>query len=332
VYGTGSFSIRGLIDGAPETSCLPPEWSDRPTWEEYRYDALGRRVLTRSNQTGWACESRCVNGVTRTVWDGDQILAEIRAPMAVAEQDTGRVPVPTLFDHGYGQVLYTHGPSLDHPLKVTRLSYDSVFASPIWITPHANWQGSYDSGDIFNTDNGGTCKKVPSGWYDNTPAASEVPQYTDGQPLPPQHPDSVTVCVDVDWPAPYQWKSHLERERGEIGPASWMGSLIEGGRDLTGQMYMRNRFYDPQTGRFTQEDPIGIAGGLNVYGFGGGDPVSYSDPYGLCPCSGDEAEQIFRMAAHKTESTKRLVEGVADLAGLRNLAEAGNTANYGPRP
>jgi uncharacterized protein RhaS with RHS repeats len=57
-------------------------------------------------------------------------------------------------------------------------------------------------------------------------------------------------------------------------------------RDATGQMYMRNRYYDPQSARFTQEDPIGIAGGLNVYGFAGGDPVSYSDPYGLTclPC------------------------------------------------
>jgi RHS repeat-associated protein len=60
-----------------------------------------------------------------------------------------------------------------------------------------------------------------------------------------------------------------------------MGSLIEGGRDLTGQLYMRNRFYDPHSGKFTQEDPIGIAGGLNVYGFGNSDPVNFSDPYGL---------------------------------------------------
>jgi uncharacterized protein RhaS with RHS repeats len=51
--------------------------------------------------------------------------------------------------------------------------------------------------------------------------------------------------------------------------------------DASGLMYRRNRYYDPQTGRFTQEDPIGIAGGLNVYGYAAGDPVSYSDPYGL---------------------------------------------------
>ena len=30
-------------------------------------------------------------------------------------------------------------------------------------------------------------------------------------------------------------------------------------------------------------DPIGLAGGLNAYGFAGGDPVNYSDPFGLCP-------------------------------------------------
>ena len=34
---------------------------------------------------------------------------------------------------------------------------------------------------------------------------------------------------------------------------------------------------------FTQQDPIGLAGGLNLYGFANGDPVNFSDPFGLCP-------------------------------------------------
>jgi uncharacterized protein RhaS with RHS repeats len=52
-------------------------------------------------------------------------------------------------------------------------------------------------------------------------------------------------------------------------------------------MYMRNRYYDPATGRFTQQDPIGLAGGLNLYGFANGDPVNLSDPFGLAPdCRG----------------------------------------------
>jgi uncharacterized protein RhaS with RHS repeats len=47
---------------------------------------------------------------------------------------------------------------------------------------------------------------------------------------------------------------------------------------------MRNRYYDPKKGQFTQQDPIGIAGGLNLYGYANGDPVSLSDPFGLHPC------------------------------------------------
>lgn len=54
-------------------------------------------------------------------------------------------------------------------------------------------------------------------------------------------------------------------------------------QDAIGLLYRHNRYYNPQTGQFTQTDPIGIAGGLNTYGFAYGDPVSYGDPYGLCP-------------------------------------------------
>jgi RHS repeat-associated protein len=61
----------------------------------------------------------------------------------------------------------------------------------------------------------------------------------------------------------------------------WLGSLAQGNEDASGTIYMRNRYYNPQTGAFTQQDPIGLAGGLNTYGFAEGDPVSYSDPYGL---------------------------------------------------
>jgi len=63
----------------------------------------------------------------------------------------------------------------------------------------------------------------------------------------------------------------------------WHGTLLENKQDKSGLSYARNRYYDPLTGRFTQEDPIGLAGGLNLYGFAGGDPVNFSDPFGLCP-------------------------------------------------
>jgi RHS repeat-associated protein len=48
--------------------------------------------------------------------------------------------------------------------------------------------------------------------------------------------------------------------------------------------YMRNRWYEPQSGRFLSEDPIGLVGGLNSYMFVGGDPVNGRDPTGLDQC------------------------------------------------
>ena len=67
-------------------------------------------------------------------------------------------------------------------------------------------------------------------------------------------------------------------------PVSWHGTLFAEGLDDAGLMYRRNRYYDPATGQFTQEDPLGLAGGMNAYGFGAGDPVNYRDPLGTdCP-------------------------------------------------
>jgi len=50
-----------------------------------------------------------------------------------------------------------------------------------------------------------------------------------------------------------------------------------------GFTYLRNRWYDPATGRFLTQDPIGLAGGVNLYAYAGNDPVQFSDPFGLCP-------------------------------------------------
>ena len=46
-------------------------------------------------------------------------------------------------------------------------------------------------------------------------------------------------------------------------------------------IYMRARWYEPQSGRFLSEDPIGLAGGINPYVYAGNDPVNATDPGGL---------------------------------------------------
>jgi RHS repeat-associated protein len=49
----------------------------------------------------------------------------------------------------------------------------------------------------------------------------------------------------------------------------------------TSLYYYRARYYDPSTGRFLSEDPIGLAGGVNVYDYVMNNPLIGFDSWGL---------------------------------------------------
>jgi len=85
---------------------------------------------------------------------------------------------------------------------------------------------------------------------------------------------------------------------GEVGPdTGFVVRFRHAGREYDAEArvyYNRARYYDPQLGRFISEDPVGIAGGLNLYGYAGNDPVNRTDPTGLtmnpCPSGYDWSE------------------------------------------
>ncbi len=51
--------------------------------------------------------------------------------------------------------------------------------------------------------------------------------------------------------------------------------------DSGGLNYMRARYPNPETGRFTQEDPLGTAAGPNTYTYANSSPQNHTDPLGL---------------------------------------------------
>jgi len=230
VYDTVSAQIDQIL---PDSPVRPGQYRSTET---YRYDALGRRVWVRMARDS-VCHnlgtpeqlSGCANTITRTVWDGDQILYEIRSPSGDGVSATTMESDAATGDY-VGVVGYVHGLGIDAPLALDK---DGEVVLPI-----ADWRGGFAMG---------VC--------------------------------GMAACASthVKFPA-----------RTLLGPAAtftytWYGSLIMGGQDGSGYQYRRNRLYNPTTGQFTQEDPIGLAGGMNLYGFAGGDPVNFSDPFGLCP-------------------------------------------------
>ena len=49
----------------------------------------------------------------------------------------------------------------------------------------------------------------------------------------------------------------------------------------TGLHYNLYRYYDPLLGRYNRKDPLSIAGGINFYIYGLGNPLLFRDQYGL---------------------------------------------------
>jgi RHS repeat-associated protein len=80
----------------------------------------------------------------------------------------------------------------------------------------------------------------------------------------------------------------------------------------SGLHYNYNRYYDPNSGQYLSQDPIGLAGGMRTQAYVA-DPVHWVDPLGLAPCVGKDANGI--PIPYKGQKIYRVYGGDSEAGG-----------------
>ncbi|MGZ0028132.1 RHS repeat domain-containing protein, partial [Stenotrophomonas sp. S4] len=147
-------------------------------------------------------------------------------------------------------------------------------------------------------------------WLDNYPVAlinvpaTGVPELAYVQP---DHLGTPRVVIDpVRNVSIWEWSNKSEVFGNQIASADPDGDGVafelalrfpgQQATSASGLFYNYQREYDPAAGRYSQSDPLGIAGGLATYAYAWANPVIDFDNLGLAPASGamaDCLEMIF---------------------------------------
>jgi RHS repeat-associated protein len=140
-------------------------------------------------------------------------------------------------------------------------------------------------------------------------------------------PHALTRCNGgIVWQASYRaWGDAVIVESdapsyhsaSDFQPLRFLGQYHD---DETGLHYNRHRYYDPNTGRFISKDPIGLAGGFNVYQYGP-NPTAWIDPLGLARCPGS-------VLGRKVYQDDSLIDGSTPLSKMNINQKALNSPSF----
>ena len=87
------------------------------------------------------------------------------------------------------------------------------------------------------------------------------------------------VCASSEQPFVYEGSEPDQVATSTVGNVyGFHGRPVD---PETGLVYFRNRYYDPELGRFLTADPLGYVDGPSMYGYAGNDPLNKHDPLGL---------------------------------------------------
>ncbi|MEN5160723.1 RHS repeat domain-containing protein [Achromobacter spanius] len=225
----------------------------------YQYDALGRRLIKQS-EAHWRErpgltpiqrheEKTQLNralgcGATLYGWDGDNLAWEGRD------------------DH---TIHYLYEPGSFVPLA------QAICKKPVLLHQQPVYAGGYD----IEQDPLWTTSPEPDAvdalaWY-------QCDHLGTPQELTDAHGEIVWSAQYKAWGVAKEAISTAARAAGIRNSIRFQGQYWD---HETGLHYNRHRYYDPEIGRFIAKDPVGFAGGLNVYQYAD-NPVEWVDPLGL---------------------------------------------------
>ena len=150
--------------------------------------------------------------------------------------------------------------------------------------------------------------------------------HTDVNGAPEEMTDSDGKIV---WETGYQvWGNTIqEKDHGRVEQnLRYQGQYLD--RE-TGLHYNLHRYYDPDVGRFIVTDPIGLAGGINLYAYAP-NPLGWIDPLGLtCKLTNQQFKNKLKRIRNQTAAGgNRGITGVVSQSDAFKLGEAFVGPNY----
>ncbi|ENI8046062.1 RHS domain-containing protein [Escherichia coli] len=152
--------------------------------------------------------------------------------------------------------------------------------------------------------------------------------HTDVNGAPEEMTDSDGKIV---WETGYQvWGNTIqEKDHGRVEQnLRYQGQYLD--RE-TGLHYNLHRYYDPDVGRFMVTDPIGLAGGINLYQYAP-NPLSWIDPLGLSCYFNSKSNrwhdrQTGRFTKRPTDPSELVHNGQINYGDITQWAHQGGISN-----
>lgn len=261
----------------------------------YSYDAFGRRIAKQVSEEHWEAGNDAppagvsdTGALTLFVWDGDTLLQEVRPDKTITylyEPDSF-VPLARV-ESREGTALYKADTS--HVCLVQEWALPGIKNDPAAHIEAWQAQQEFHKAQAHRAD---WIQRLEQA--DDKSSTDQILYYQCdhlGTPL-----ELIDVHGKIFWSARYRaWGGILRYGATDVVQAlRFQGQYYD---EETGLHYNRHRYYDPVTGRFLSQDPIGLSGGENLYMYGP-NPTRWTDPNGLkrTPYSGNCADEAARSA------------------------------------